>query len=83
MLNIAKTNMEVLLKAKMDVVFEVFIDEMDAVNSFSPHRAVKLFDVLEFVHKQHVQPALIESSSGQRPQTSDQNVQRPPQTVSP
>jgi anti-sigma B factor antagonist len=74
LLNIEKTKMEVLVKAKAVVVFEVFVDEIDAVNSFFLHRAVKLFDVPDFVQKQHIQPEFDGTSSGQRPQTSDQNV---------
>jgi anti-sigma B factor antagonist len=34
---------------KLNTVFEVFVDEQDAVNSFFPGRAVRRYDVLEWV----------------------------------
>jgi len=47
-LNPAHINLVVL--ARMETVFEVFRDELDAVNSFFPDRKVQHFDILEFVH---------------------------------
>jgi anti-sigma B factor antagonist len=37
---------------KLNTVFEVFRDEQDAVNSFFPDRAVRHYDVLEWVRQQ-------------------------------
>jgi anti-sigma B factor antagonist len=37
---------------KLTTVFEVFTDEQDAVNSFFPHRAVRRFDILQWVQTQ-------------------------------
>ena len=37
------------VQTKLDTVFEVFVDEQDAVNSFFPGRAVRHYDVLEWV----------------------------------
>ena len=34
---------------KLNTVFEVFVDEQDAANSFFPGRAVRHYDVLEWV----------------------------------
>jgi anti-sigma B factor antagonist len=34
---------------KLNTVFDVFVDEQDAVNSFFPSRAVRRYDVLEWV----------------------------------
>jgi anti-sigma B factor antagonist len=47
-LNAAHINLVVL--ARMEAVFEVFREELDAVNSFFPDRKVTHFDILEFVH---------------------------------
>ena len=33
-------------------MFEVFVDEQDAVNSFFPGRAVRRYDVLDWVQEQ-------------------------------
>jgi anti-sigma B factor antagonist len=40
------------VQTKLDTVFEVFVDEQDAVNSFFPGRAVRHYDVLEWVRGQ-------------------------------
>jgi anti-sigma B factor antagonist len=37
---------------KPETVFEVFADEQDAVDSFFSDRAVRRYDILEFVRKQ-------------------------------
>jgi anti-sigma B factor antagonist len=37
---------------KLNTVFEVFVDEQDAVNSFFPSRAVPRYDVLEWIQEQ-------------------------------
>ena len=44
-----RRNLELLLLTKIDTIFEVFDDETDAVNSFFPERAIKRFDILDFV----------------------------------
>ncbi len=49
LLNVSKTHMELLVYVKLEAVFEVFTDEMDAVNSFIPGRAIAHFDILSFV----------------------------------
>jgi anti-sigma B factor antagonist len=49
-LNIEHLSLNVL--TKLNTVFEVFVDEQDAVNSFFPGRAVRHYDVLEWVRGQ-------------------------------
>ena len=51
LLNLNRRNMELLVLTKLDTIFEVFEDEMDAVNSFFPDREIKRFDILAFVRK--------------------------------
>ena len=49
-LNIERLSLNVL--TKLTTVFEVFVDEQDAVNSFFPGRATHHYDILEWVHEQ-------------------------------
>ena len=49
LLNLSRRNVELLVLTKLETVFEVFVDEQDAVNSFFPDREVKKFDILAFV----------------------------------
>jgi anti-sigma B factor antagonist len=37
---------------KLNTVFETYQDELDAVNSFFPERAVTRYDILDFVEEQ-------------------------------
>ena len=37
---------------RLNTVFEVFVDEQDAVNSFFPGRAIRHYDILEWVQEQ-------------------------------
>jgi anti-sigma B factor antagonist len=46
-LNIGYLSLNVL--TKLNTVFEIFVDEQDAINSFFPGRAVHHYDVLEWV----------------------------------
>ena len=41
-----------IVLTELNTVFEVFVDEQDAVNSFFPGRAVRHYDVLEWVRGQ-------------------------------
>jgi anti-sigma B factor antagonist len=36
---------------KIDTIFEVFDDETEAVNGFFPERAIRRFDILDFVQQ--------------------------------
>ena len=49
-LNIEHLSLNVL--TKLNTVFEVFVDEQDAINSFFPGRATRHYDVLEWVQEQ-------------------------------
>lgn len=51
LLNLNRRNVELLVLTKLTTVFETFMDEQDAVNSFFPDRAIKPFDILAFVQQ--------------------------------
>jgi anti-sigma B factor antagonist len=57
LLNLSPFHMNLMVLAKLDVVFEVFTDEQDAVDSFFPDRANRRYDILEFVEEQEKGPA--------------------------
>jgi len=50
--NLNRRNIELLVFTKLTTVFEIFNDELDAVNSFYPGRQIKHFDILSFVREQ-------------------------------
>jgi len=52
LLNLRPLHMNLMVLTKLNTVFEVFADEQDAVDSFFPDRAVRHYDVLEFVEEQ-------------------------------
>ena len=52
-MNLSRTHTELLVSAKLEVLSESYGDERDAVNSFFPERAVRHFDILEFVEEQN------------------------------
>lgn len=45
-------NLELLVTTKLETIFENYLDEQDAVNSFFPERNIKKFDILAFVRAQ-------------------------------
>ncbi len=51
LLSMNARNIELLVTTKLETIFENFSEEQDAVNSFFPDRAVKKFDILEFVRE--------------------------------
>jgi len=51
LLSLNRRNIELLVMTKLATVFEIFTDEMDAVNSFYPDRKIKAFDILSFVQQ--------------------------------
>src|SRR3954447_14194338 len=51
LVHLNRRNMELLVVTKLDTIFEVFDDEIDAVNSFFPGREIKRFDILSFVRQ--------------------------------
>jgi anti-sigma B factor antagonist len=52
LINLMPLHLSLMVLTKLDTVFEVFKDEQDAVDSFFPDRAIRRYDVLEFVHEQ-------------------------------
>ena len=55
-MNLSRVHMELFVLMKLEGIFEVFQDEQDAVSSFFPDRAVRPFDILEFVESQKKSP---------------------------
>lgn len=51
LLAVSPRNLELLVTTKLETIFENFVDEQEAVNSFFPDRAVKKFDILAFVQQ--------------------------------
>jgi anti-sigma B factor antagonist len=47
--NLNRSHLKLFLLTRLAIAFEFFDDEHDAVNSFFPDRALKHFDVLDFV----------------------------------
>ena len=54
LVNLNQSHLELLQLTKLAIAFEFFDDEQEAVNSFFSDRALKPFDVLDFVQHQHV-----------------------------
>ena len=52
LVNLDKTDLELLVLSKLSLAFEPFEDEREAVNSFFPERDIKRYDILEFVQEQ-------------------------------
>lgn len=52
LLNMNRRNIELLVMTKLATIFEIFNDEVDAINSFFPDRTIRTFDILAFV-KEH------------------------------
>jgi anti-sigma B factor antagonist len=46
-----RRTIELLVMTKLATIFEIFTDEQDAVNSYFPDRALKTFDILNFVNE--------------------------------
>jgi anti-sigma B factor antagonist len=55
LLNLTRRHMELLVITKLTTVFEIFLSEQDAVNSFFPDRHIQRFDILSFVQQQEDQ----------------------------
>jgi anti-sigma B factor antagonist len=51
-------NLSLTVLTKLDTIFEIFIDEQDAVISFFPDRAVHRYDILEWVQEQEKRRAI-------------------------
>ena len=51
LMNLNRRNVELLALTRLHTVFEVFADEVNAVNSFYPGREIQRFDILSFVQQ--------------------------------
>ena len=51
LLNLNRRGLELLLLTKLTTIFDIFNDELEAVNSFFPDREIKKFDILDFIKK--------------------------------
>jgi anti-sigma B factor antagonist len=49
--NLRPAHMKLLVVAKLEMVFEVFSDDQDAINSFFPDRHVRRYDLLELIER--------------------------------
>ena|ERR1700733_7273788 len=47
-----RADLRLMIVTKLDTVFEVFAGEQDAINSFFPDRAVRHYDILQWVQGQ-------------------------------
>jgi hypothetical protein len=52
LLNLRRDHLDLLVLARLEGAFDVFTDEISAVNSFFPERAVPSFDLLEYARRQ-------------------------------
>lgn len=52
LLNLGRVHIDLIVLVGLDAAFDVFTDEQDAVNSFFPDRAIRRFDILDFVRQQ-------------------------------
>jgi anti-sigma B factor antagonist len=52
LLNLNSRHLSPTILTKLERLFEVFTDEQDAINSFFPDRAVRRYDILEWVQAQ-------------------------------
>ncbi|MCU1293766.1 MAG: anti-sigma-factor antagonist [Bryobacterales bacterium] len=56
LLHLSQRHLELLVLTKLTALFQIYDDENAAIDSFFPERAVKPFDILEFVKSQEDQP---------------------------
>jgi len=52
LVNVRQSQVDLFLLTKLAITFKFFDDVHDAVNSFFPDRALKRFDILEFIQHQ-------------------------------
>ena len=52
LVNVNRSHLELFLLTRLAIAFEFFENEQDAVDSFFPDRALKPFDILDFVRRQ-------------------------------
>lgn len=52
LVNLSPSHLNLMIQAKLEVVFEIYMDEQDAVDSFFPDRQIKRYDILSFIQEQ-------------------------------
>jgi anti-anti-sigma factor len=57
LLNLSPVHLSPMVLTKLEAEFEVFTDEQDAVDSFSPDLAARHYDILEWIQEQEKRPA--------------------------
>lgn len=51
LMKLNRRNVELLALTRLHTVFEVFAEELDAINSYFPDREIKRFDILSFIQQ--------------------------------
>jgi len=57
LLNLSRAHLDLIVLARLQEAFDVFTDEVSALNSFFPERAVPSFDLLEYARRQKLEYA--------------------------
>jgi anti-sigma B factor antagonist len=57
LLNLSRDHLDLVVLGRLEGTFDVFTDEVSAINSFFPERAVPPFDLLEYARRQRVECA--------------------------
>ena len=52
MFNLTQRSIDLMLLTKLSTVFNIYDNEIDAVNATFPERKVQKFDILDFVQRQ-------------------------------
>jgi anti-sigma B factor antagonist len=61
LLHLSQRHIELLVLTRLSTLFQIYDDENAAIDSFFPDRAVKTFDILEFVKSQENEPEQLET----------------------
>ena len=64
--NLSPSHSRLSNAVKLNTAFEIYPDEVSAVNSFFPERAVRHYDILEFVEDQEQKRRATESESNEK-----------------
>jgi len=66
LLNLSPSHSELSNTVKLNTAFDIYPDEVSAVNSFFPERAVPRYDILEFVEDQEQQRHALDSEPSEK-----------------
>lgn len=66
LLNLSPSHSQLSNAVKLNTAFEIYPDEVAALNSFFPERAVQHYDILEFVEEQEQQRHAADLEAGQK-----------------